>query len=70
MESVWVRGEHLQVPFQYQISFSRKKNPITSCNYHFHDSAYVTYLGSDHPDGIRVRSFKVFSGIPDVQACI
>ena len=46
------------------------KNPIANCNYHFHDWVYVTYLGSDHPYGIRVRSFKVFSGIPNAQACI
>ena len=68
MESVWVRGEHFQVPLQYQISFS--SNKIENCDYHFHNWVYVTYLGSDHPYGIRVRSFKVFSGIPNVEACI
>ena len=65
MESVWVRGEHLQIPLQYQIL-----DQIENCHYHFHDLVYVTYLGSDHPYGIRVRSFKVFPGIPNVEACI
>ena len=55
--------------FHVQISFLIK-NQITNDNYHFHDSVHITYLGSNHPYGIRVRSFKVFSGIPDVQACI
>ena len=57
---------HYNIKFHFHV----QNNPITSCNYHFHDSAYVTHLGSDHPDGIRVRSFKVFSGIPNAQACI
>ena len=73
MESVWVRGEHFQVPLQYQISFSSNKfikDQIENCDYHFHNWVYVTYLGSDRPYGIRVRSFKVFPGIPNVEACI
>ena len=72
MESVWVRGEHFQVPLQYQISFSsnKLKDQIENCDYHFHNWVYVTYLGSDRPYGIRVRSFKVFPGIPNVEACI
>ena len=54
--------------FHYNIKFHF--HVPNNCNYHFHDLVYVTYLGSDHPYGIRVRSLKVFSGIPNVEACI
>ena len=56
--------------YNNKFHFHVPKNPIANCNYHFHDWVYVTYLGSDHPYGIRVRSFKVFPGIPNVEACI
>ena len=57
---------HYNIKFHFQVT----NDQIENCDYHFHNWVYVTYLGSDRPYGIRVRSFKVFPGIPNVEACI
>ena len=60
---------HYNIKYHFLVLYIIK-NKIENCDYHFHGWVYVTYLGSDHPYGIRVRSFEVFPGIPNVEACI